>query len=126
MLLFYRRRGIVEVLKVLLHDNFSRSLLHMPVHYTSLVPAPNADTHADDVSFELSSPVCPSKIVTFSLHSSKPTAVVSAKRCHSNVHEDTFDVRMVCWKCAAVRSQISDVVFRNRSLLVMVPKFQQR
>lgn len=95
MLLFYRRRGIVEILKVVLRDNFSRTTLPMPVPYTNITPAANADTFAELVSFELSSPVCPPKVATFSLRGSACATVVPAKRCHSALSEDAYEVRMV-------------------------------
>jgi hypothetical protein len=96
MLLFYRRRGIVEVSKVQLQNNQrTQSLMVMPLSYTSIIPAANADIHADDVSFELSSPVCPAQIATISLSGRVSPSIVSSKSCHGGLLQDKFDVRMV-------------------------------
>ena len=94
MLLFYRRRGVVEILRVLLCDHHTRALLPMPGPYTSITPSANADTLADTVSFELSSPVCPPKMAKFAIRSDAPATVAASKRCHSGLSEDAFDVRM--------------------------------
>jgi hypothetical protein len=96
MLLFYRRRGIVEVIKVQLHNNHhARSLLSMPIPYTSIVPSANADIRANDVSFELSSPVCPPQTVTIPLYNNAPSTIVATKRCHASLSDNDFEVRMV-------------------------------
>ena len=96
MLLFYRRRGIVEINKVELRSNQPcLSLLSMPSPYTSIVPTANADLRSTTVSFELSSPVSPSQIATVSLKSSESSSVVAAKSCHGGLMPDNFDVRMV-------------------------------
>jgi len=102
MLLFYRRRGVVEILKVQLDSAQTRSLLPFPIGYTSIIPAANADTHAENVSFELSSPLCPSKVATLPLNGSAPAAVTAAKRCHGALSEDDFEVRMVSLVSACV------------------------
>ncbi len=105
MLLFYRRRGVVEILRVLLCNQHTRSLLPMPAPYTSITPSANADILADTVSFEFSSPVFPPKIATFAIRSDAPATVVAAKRCHSGLSEDAFDVRMASLlACARAQS----------------------
>jgi hypothetical protein len=95
MLLFYRRRGVVEILKVQLDNGHNRSLLPLPSGYTSIIPAANADIRADNVSFELSSPLSPAKVATLPLDGSAPAVVSAAKCCHSGLLEDDFEVRMV-------------------------------
>ncbi len=96
MLLFYRRRGIVEIVKVQLQGNeLCRSLLPMPLPYTCVVPAANADIGSKTVSFELSSPVTPPHVATLSLTSGQCLSVVSAQSCHSSLSPDNFDVRLV-------------------------------
>ena len=96
MLLFYRRRGIVEVTKVQLQNNhYARSLLPMPIPYTSIVPSANADILAGEVSFELSSPVCPPQTVTIPLYNNAPSTIVATHRCHDILLGNDFEVRMV-------------------------------
>ena len=96
MLLFYRRRGIVEIVKVELQGNeLCRSLLPMPLPYTCVVPAANADINSKTVSFELSSPVTPPHVATISLDSGRCLSLVAAQSCHSSVSQDDFDVRLV-------------------------------
>ncbi len=101
----------MEIVKVLLGDTLVRSLLQMPVPYTNIVPAANADTRADAVSFELSSPTCPPKVVTLSLGGTAPASVVSARRCHSNLSEAAFDVRMV--RCESSALATIDTFFQE-------------
>lgn len=121
MLLFYRRRGIVEISKVQLQSNHhAQSLLPMPLPYTSIIPAANADIRADTVSFELSSPVCPAQVATISLSGRAPPSIASSKSCHGSLLQDRFDVRMVrLSSCSYARNVMPH---RNFSLLATAAK----
>jgi hypothetical protein len=96
MLLFYRKSGIVEVINVQLQNNqYSMSLLPMPFPYTSIIPSANADIHAHEVSFELSSPVCPPQTVTISLYNNAPPTIADTMRSHDSLTSNDFEIRMV-------------------------------
>jgi hypothetical protein len=95
MLLYYRRRGVLEITRVDLQNPSTPSPLAVPIDYTSMLPAANADALASTVSVELSSPISPPRVVSVSLDGQASSAVDAVPHCRSCVSQDDFEIRKV-------------------------------